>query len=308
MGALVLRHPEVRYEVTDHCNAHCIMCPREKHTREHGTMDQDKYESSINEIVHLGAKRVVLTGFGEPMLDKGLEDKIAYAKGKGLKTYIITNGSAITERRAYLLLQAGLDEMRVSFYGMGVDTYNAVMKGLDYSRTIESLMTFLSVRDTLKVKTKIHLSYLVMPENEKDVQAFIDFWEPKVDAIEVWKPHNWVDGKDYRQREGLKTTCGRPENGPLQIQWNGDVVPCCYDYNNNIVLGNAFKEPVMGILNGEKYETLREQHRNKLFPDYCAQCDQLLEHSDVLIYTNRHNLPKSEAVKLSNTDLTNLKC
>lgn len=26
--------------------------------------------------------------------------------------------------------------------------------------------------------------------------------------------------------------CGRPENGPLQIQWNGEVIPCCYDYNN----------------------------------------------------------------------------
>ena len=33
-----LRHPEVRYEVTDHCNAECIMCPREVHKlgRPHG--------------------------------------------------------------------------------------------------------------------------------------------------------------------------------------------------------------------------------------------------------------------------------
>ena len=26
-----LSHPEVRYEVTDHCNASCIMCPRDEH-------------------------------------------------------------------------------------------------------------------------------------------------------------------------------------------------------------------------------------------------------------------------------------
>ena len=26
-----LRHPEVRYEVTDNCNAECIMCPRDLH-------------------------------------------------------------------------------------------------------------------------------------------------------------------------------------------------------------------------------------------------------------------------------------
>src|SRR6185369_18077579 len=84
-----LLHPEVRYEVTDHCNATCIMCPRDKHEhgREHGIMDQGKYERSIDEVVQLGAKKIVLTGFGEPMLDKRLEDKVAYAHGKGLATY-----------------------------------------------------------------------------------------------------------------------------------------------------------------------------------------------------------------------------
>ena len=37
-----LLHPEVRYEVTDHCNAKCIMCPRDEHEfgREHGIMNQ----------------------------------------------------------------------------------------------------------------------------------------------------------------------------------------------------------------------------------------------------------------------------
>src|SRR4051794_22926575 len=46
-----LLHPEVRYEVTDNCNASCIMCPRDKHEhgREHGIMDQAKYEKSIDE-------------------------------------------------------------------------------------------------------------------------------------------------------------------------------------------------------------------------------------------------------------------
>jgi len=271
-------------------------------------MDDAKYRRSIDEIVGLGARQVVLTGFGEPMLDKGLEDKIAYAKGKGLRTYIITNGSALTERRACLLLQAGLDEMRVSFYGMGMDTYNAVMRGLEYDRTVKGLMQFLAIRDTLNIPCKVMLSYLVLPENEKDTDTFKAFWEPKVDFIEIWKPHNFGDGKDYRDRLGVKKTCGRPENGPLQIQWNGEVIPCCYDYNNQIILGNAFETPVMDILGGHRYETLRTAHRKGdfyLFP-YCVQCDQLLEHDDALIYSNRHDLPNSEAVKLSNTDLYNL--
>ncbi len=308
-----LKHTEVRYEVTDKCNANCIMCPREEHEhgREHGIMNQEKYEKSIDEVVGLGAKKVVLTGFGEPMLDRKLEKKIAYAKSKGLETYFITNGSVLTDKRARGILEAGLDEMRVSFYGMGSDTYNAVMQGLEYEKTKEGLLSFLELRDSLGASTKVQLSYLVLPENEKDTEDFRNYWEPKVEALEIWKPHNFGDGKDYRERSedsSAKTTCGRPDSGPLQIQWNGEVVPCCYDYNNKIVLGNAFEQPVLKILNNSKYRLLREAHKSnrfQIFP-YCDQCDQLLPHADALVYTNRHNLPAEEAVKLSNTDLYDL--
>ncbi len=307
-----LLHPEVRYEVTDHCNASCIMCPRDKHEhgREHGIMDQAKYEKSIDEVVELGAKKVVLTGFGEPMLDKRLEKKIAYAKSKGLSTYFITNASALTPVRSQKLLNAGLDEMRVSFYGMRPETYNAVMQGLDFERTKKGVLEFLRLRDEMGKKTRVQMSYLELKENASDTGKFREFWEPRVNAIEVWKPHNFGDGRDYRNRldDSQKTSCGRPENGPLQIQWNGEVIPCCYDYNNQIILGNAFETPVLDLLNGPKYRLLRYSHRMKkfgLFP-YCNQCDQLLPHADALVYTNRHNLPPEEAVKLSNTDLFDL--
>lgn len=308
-----LLHPEVRYEVTDHCNASCIMCPRDKHEhgREHGIMDQAKYEKSIDEVVGLGAKKIVLTGFGEPMLDKRLEEKVAYATGKGLSTYFITNGSALTPKRSRRLMDAGLAEMRVSFYGMRPETYNAVMQGLDFDRTMKGLLDFLKIRDDSGSKTRVQISYLELEQNKSDTQAFREFWEPKVNAIEIWKPHNFGDGRDYRFREGdleRKTSCGRPENGPFQIQWNGEVIPCCYDYNNQIILGNAFEQPVLEILNNEKYRLLRYAHRMKkfgMFP-YCDQCDQLLPHADALVYTNRHNLPAEEAVKLSNTDLFDL--
>jgi len=307
-----LLHPEVRYEVTDHCNATCVMCPRDKHVdaREHGIMNQEKYERSINEVVGLGAKKVVLTGFGEPLLDKRLELKVAYAKSKGLGTYFITNASALTPARSQRLIAAGLDEMRVSFYGMRAESYNAVMQGLDFERTKAKVLEFLRLRDEMGARTRVQMSYLELKENAGDAGPFREYWEPKVDALEIWKPHNFGDGRDYRERQddSKKTTCGRPENGPLQIQWNGEVIPCCYNYNNQIILGNAFEQPVLEILNGEKYRLLRYAHRMKkfsLFP-YCDQCDQLLPHSDALVYTNRHNLPPEEAVKLSNTDLYDL--
>ena len=309
-----LLHTEVRYETTDHCNATCIMCPRDlhEHGREHGVMAFDEYASSIDEIVPMGARKVVLTGFGEPLMDSTLSQKVAYAHDRGLSTYLISNASLLDDKRARGLITAGLDELRVSVYGTRPETYNAVMKKLDFHQTIQNLMSFLKLREELGSKTpKLQVSYLVLKENEEDTDAFREYWEPLADAIETWKPHNFGDGRNYRERHQTpesKTTCGRPENGPLQIQWNGEVVPCCYDYNNQIVLGNAFTTPILEILDGKKYRMLRMAHRTKkfgLFP-YCDQCDQLLPRADALVYTNRHNLSAEEAVKLSNTDLYNL--
>lgn len=309
-----LRHPEVRYEVTDNCNAACVMCPRDLHKlgRPHGVMNQGNFENSIDEVVELGCKQIVLTGFGEPLIDKKLELKVAYAKSKGLRTYFISNASLLSRERAKKLINSGLDELRISYYGMRKESYEKVMVGLDFDVTMKNLLGFLELREELGSKRpRLELNWLVLPENEEDTELFKEYWEPRADAIEIWKPHNFGDGRDYRQRYedvAMKNTCGRPENGPLQIQWNGEVIPCCYDYNNKIVLGNAFEQPVLEVLNGEKYQLLRHAHREKkftLFP-FCDQCDQLLSHADALVYTNRHNLPKEVAVKMSNTDLYNL--
>ena len=74
------------------------------------------------------------------------------------------------------------------------------MKGLDFNRTMEGVLEFLRLRDEIKAPTRIQMSYLELPENKSDTEEFRDFWGPKVDAVEVWKPHNFGDGRDYRER------------------------------------------------------------------------------------------------------------
>lgn len=309
-----LKHPEVRFEVTDHCNAECIMCPRDKHKlgREHGVMDMERFKRSVDEVVSLGAKNAVLQGFGEPLVDKRLEEKISYAKSKGLHTYTITNASLLTPARSRAIIESGLDEIRFSFYGMTPLSYNTVMRRLDFDTSVKAILGFLEERAKLGSKfPKTDMSWLVMKETEHETHLFREFWEPKVDTIEIWRPHNYGDGRSYRDRHidpSMKKTCGRPENGPLQIQWNGEIVPCCYDYNNQIILGNVFESSVLEVLNGPKYRLLRWAHRSCSFGafPYCDQCDQLLPHAEALVYTNRHNLPAEVAVRMSNTDLYDL--
>ncbi len=153
--------------------------------------------------------------------------------------------------------------------------------------------------------------FLVLDNNREQIESFRREWEGAADYIEIWRPHNFGDGRNYRDRSEprKKETCGRPKRGPLQFQYDGTLVPCGYDYGGKMLLGDIHERSIPEILRGEEYEALRQAHESGDFSShpYCNSCDQLLEHADALVYTNRHDLPSDEAVNLSNSNLFDLK-
>ena len=334
---LQLRNPEIRIEPTNRCNYTCVMCPRETHDRDQGVMPFAFYQSIVDEVITMGAKQITLTNFGEPFLDAGLEDKILYASANGLGTYIISNASllhqpsrakfaaslkdspdeVITKGRA--AIAAGLNELRLSFYGTKPDVYEKVMRGGKFEQTRRNIEQFLDLRrqfgrtgisPTRKIETllpELSIYYLDLPENHGDLDEFLEFTRDLADYIEVWKPHNFGLGRENAYREVTAATplqsCGRPQSGPLQINWQGIVVPCCYDYNQDVPLGNIALQTVEEVLRGGPYQELKRCHVNKTFADvpYCHRCDQLREHNNALIVSTnpRHEGRSKESIMKS---------
>lgn len=65
-------------ENTNHCNAECVMCPRDTLSRKRGFMDFALFEKIIKEASSESHKPAThLHGFGEPMLDKLLPKRSA---------------------------------------------------------------------------------------------------------------------------------------------------------------------------------------------------------------------------------------
>jgi MoaA/NifB/PqqE/SkfB family radical SAM enzyme len=56
----------------------------------------------------------VLHGVGEPMLVKNLPKMVRYLKDRGTYVLFNTNGTVLNERNGRALIDAGLDELRVS--------------------------------------------------------------------------------------------------------------------------------------------------------------------------------------------------
>ena len=118
-----LINPEVRIEVTNLCNARCVICPREKMTRPLRTMRNDTFFDLVMQSFKLGAKMISPFGYGEPLLDPGLCEKISYCTSLGLKTFITTNASLLDCDKAFDLLNSGLSNIRFSFHGVTPDKY-----------------------------------------------------------------------------------------------------------------------------------------------------------------------------------------
>lgn len=281
--------PEIIHiENTNVCNAECIMCPREKMARQLGFMDFELFRKIIDECAkERYVQEVHLHGFGEPLLEKDLLRKVSYAKEKGIRlTYIVTNGSLLFREVSKKLILAGLDRMKISFYGATKKTYETVHLGLDFNQVERNVRDFFSVRGEMgRDNPSIYLQFLPQKENIHERELFREKWskfidETKGDRLSDYRLHNYGIGRDYNILEAdnsNKRGCVLPFT-TMQILWNGDVVPCCFDFNADMILTNIKEQSLKEAWNSSSFADLRRTHRMLDFKtvSLCAQCDQIV--------------------------------
>lgn len=274
--------PEVRIETTNLCNARCTICPRESMTRPFRVMPFEKFRGLALQCHSLGAEMASLFGYGEPLLDGEIAKKIALCHGLGLKTTITTNASLLTNPRIEDLLDAGLTEIRFSCHGFGEDYEN--IHGLSWQKIIDNIEAFIALNDGECIT-----NVSVIPMAGESVEEIKSFWLGRVDYLEIWRPHNWTDGKSFRDVRRRKKTCGRPFSGPIQINSDGRMVVCCFDYNAQMIIGDTEKQSVRGVLEGDELDRIKCKHESgDLSGLLCEKCDQLnIEETSPLLYSNR---------------------
>jgi radical SAM protein with 4Fe4S-binding SPASM domain len=58
------------------------------------------------------------------------------------------------------------------------------------------------------------------------------------------------------------------------IDWNGSVVPCCFDKNEDFVMGNALEQPFDEIWWGRKFVEFRNRINKGKRPSICENCTE----------------------------------
>ncbi len=291
---------EITIEVTNKCGAKCIMCPREKMIQPLEVMSQEIYEKTVLDAFNEGVEIIDLCGYGDVFLDRGLMEKLKFTKKikPDCKTYISTTGNAMISKYHEDIIKY-VDILKFSIYGTTPETYKIAMGGLKFEKSIKNIEEFLNLDNGKKVYTIGN--FIEMEETKHQTKDWINFWEPKLSEVYVWKPHNYIDGRKYRDITGQKqTSCGRPLEGPLNIAVNGKAHVCCFDYNKHMVVGDIKSMTINEIMNSKEMKLIQEKHKKNDFSNLiCSGCDQTVLDETVLVYKSN---PKRK-VGMDNTSL-----
>jgi len=261
----------VDFELTTRCNLTCGVCPvntglLKKERR--GSMELDLFKKIIDRNTYL--RRIRFTLWGEPLLHEDIFEFIDYAR-RHTKAYLLlyTNGTLLTPELSARLLDSGLDMIVFSIDGAG-ETYEK-NRGFNYDDLKARIRGFMEEKQRRKSPMVTHVLAVGTPDVEAQMDAFMQEWESLgMDSVSV------VSYSPFAEQcaTNLKNPCRFFWRGYLAVNWNGDVCPCCTDYNARLSLGNVKDHDYdLGrFINSGKMQALRTTHINGKFPPPCDTC------------------------------------
>jgi len=263
--------PLVRIETTNACNATCSICPHQYMSRPVQRMEDGLFQRIVDECAENRCKQVHLHNFGEPLLDRALPDRIRYAKQRGIsKVKIFSNGSLLRPELARRLLEAGLDEIKISFDGAAKEEFELVRRPLKFDEIVENVENLVRLRNEMNGTTKINVA-CVSTSNKSATMAML---ENLVDGFCFGNVHNWGDQHYAITNSRIRKPCSRLWR-TFTVLASGDVSLCCLDYDGRVILGRFDQHTsIRDIYRGSAYREIRAKHAQAHQDDIplCRSC------------------------------------
>lgn len=276
----------INIETTNVCNADCIMCPHSIMKRKIGIMEHDIFKSIIDNVIkEIKIREFVLSGFGEPLTDKFIFDRVRYIKSKGdYYTKLFTNAYFLGKERVSEVIDSGLDEIVISFNGITEDVYERVMRKLDYKECLNNVMNFIKEKKRNRInKPKIVISCIRLNDNKKEVKKVKKFWSGMVDQILKPIPENWSgsisQNSPWKYNFKKKMWPCRGMWDTLDFLCDGRVSLCCRDYDGKVIIGDITRSSIEDILKNKRKSGYMHLKGDYSLSPICFKCDTIVKNA-----------------------------
>jgi radical SAM protein with 4Fe4S-binding SPASM domain len=275
----------IALETTSHCNRTCFFCPVAYGERAKENMPIELITKVLNELANVNYKgRIELYIYNESTLDKRLIEIIALVRSKLPQACIMinTNGDTFkTWEDINKYFVAGLNQMQINIYsnGDGKDE-ERYQKGLEFATNRHEKMLAMVAelkKQDPKVTEEGNLYHYVGPKSK--IVKVVPKYGVKPDGKRKFGIHHFSNRSgnvgDFvpALKEPLKNSCAKPFR-MLNINWKGEALLCCNDYNGETSVGNIKDNTVIELWNSQKLQVyrLRLQNKNRNMK-FCDKCD-----------------------------------
>jgi radical SAM protein with 4Fe4S-binding SPASM domain len=196
-------------ETTSRCNLRCKGCILYR-----GRWEPQR-DLSLKELIMICDQlpeltRAALHGIGEPLLNAELPGMIQYLKDRKAYVFFNSNGVLLDEIRRDQLIDAGLDELRISLDAASPAGFKAMRNSDEFDCIIGNVQAFSDRIRSLRVSSpRLSLWYLGTRENIYELPDFIRL-AASLDVTEVYLQRlvYFQDDKGYGLARTEKTLMG----------------------------------------------------------------------------------------------------
>jgi len=276
--------PIIAIEPTNACMMKCIMCPRQYMKRKIGFMDINLFKKIIDQT--RGCTNMVsLELFGDALLHPKIEEMISYLHKKGILSQISTNPMSLSDKNINKILNSELDILLLSLDAIDDKTYKKYRGNFaNYNFAVKQINKLISKKIEMKKKKPfIDIRMIGLPGLKEHFQEYKKQWnKPGVDKVSMKEFHTFggtvkkIAGSKIKQTKwASKGICYKPWEG-LHVMWDGRVVPCCFDYDGKVILGDLNKETLEEVWNNKTMQELRKACLTGKFGknNFCKNCKE----------------------------------
>lgn len=181
LSKLIISPRAVQIEITNRCNLSCKMCPRSKLNIKEEDIDYTIFSKIVQRLKK--GMRVILTGWGEPLLHPHILDMVNNCKRNGLFVECTTNGTLLTYEIMRKLIGLELDSITFS-----LDSLNNT-NALDmrhHNAYITSIIETFTILKGARHKPRIILQPTLHRDKESDIYEIIKFAKRlKLDSVNI---------------------------------------------------------------------------------------------------------------------------
>lgn len=284
-------------EPTNVCNLRCPLCVTGNGTlmRRAGLMPLERFREIIDALGD-DLFYLLLYQQGEPFLHPHFVQFVEYAKRKRIFVTTSTNGHYLNPKMAEQVVASGLDSIIISVDGADQETYEKYRVRGHLQTVLEGIANLLAVRQRSRSRTPVvFLQFIVMKQNARQIPSMrklareLGVDRLLIKTVQVTSPEEaktWLpddpklrrydfDGSTLQTKRRGRGPCPRPWTSTL-VNWDGTVVPCCFDKNGQHTFGRADENHDLNALwHSENYERFRQDMlTNRSGLDICANCSQ----------------------------------